>query len=1523
MATTTPAVDRNGDGEQKKRKQGGYRTMPFILVNEICDRFATAGFSANLITYLTEQLHLPLVEATNTLTNFGGTSSLTPILGALAADSFAGRFWTIIGGSVFYQIGMIGLVVSALLPSLRPPPCSPPTTPCRRATGWQLAALYLSLLCTSLGSGGIRPCVVAFGADQFEQQQQQQEHEGGGEEIIAEAERKRRYFNLYFFTMGFAVLLALTVVVYIQDNVGWGWGFGIPAMGMFISIVVFLVGYPLYVKLKPGGSPFTRLVQVAAAAFKKRKAPLPEDPGMLYHDKELDALISTNGRLLHTNQLTFFDRAAILTPGDITSSGQPDLWRLSTVHRVEELKSIVRLLPIWSAGIMLATAGSHNYTLTILQARTMDRRVAGHFDIPPATLSIFSTAAMLISLGLYDRVFVPLARRVTGLRSGITYFQRMGIGLAISVVSVATAAIVETKRRNTAAEHGLADNPAAVVPLSVFWLVPQFAIHGIADAFANVAGMEFLYDQAPESMRSSAVALFWLAGSLGNYMGTVLVTVVQRTTKGRGEWLQDNINRGRIDNYYWLVTCIMVINFGYYLLCFHFYTMKPLEVADGHEDPDKECELASVHQNGTHSNPEGIKRASSLWQAMATTMPTVDRNGDGKQKRRKQGGFRTMPFILASEMCDRFAMAGFSANMITYLTQQLHLPLVEASNTLTNFSGTSSLTPILGALAADAYAGRFWTIIAGSVFYQIGMVGLVVSALVRPLRPPPCTPPATTPCRRATGWQLAVLYLSLLCTSLGSGGIRPCVVAFGADQLEQQQQQQKQSDAEAVAGRKRRYFNLYFFTMGLAALLALTVVVYIQDNVGWGWGFGIPAMGMFVSIVVFVVGYPLYVRPKPGGSPFTRLAQVVAAAVRKRDAAVPDDPTMLYEDKELDALISTTGRLLHTNQLTDLQVDIALKYAAAGACKATGTLAFPPVNAKGGGIASSRYPSGRAHLGRREGAPPTTDTRGAGRALRPQGRRRGRGRPRRAPQRGGGVGALRRVREHLARVVEPAPPLIPPPRTPDAGSAPGACRIAAASAGAEYGVEGAGCCWCCGSGDDSRSTTAGSTNRKWDDGSRSTLSDADRRSAAAGHAYCCCARCPPPPPSSAPCSWGSASSPMSRGLAYAGGGHEAARRVVEPTPAAMATISSAEGGRRRGSRAWSRPQPPRCHGGGGHNLRNLGDELVVHAGGRRIVLNLHHAGTDNLFTVPICQLRFFDRAAIVTPGDITTSGKPDLWRLSTVHRVEELKSIIRLLPIWSAGIMLAAAGSHNHTFIIMQARTMDRHVAGHFDIPPATLSIFSTATMLVALALYDRAFVPLARRVTGLRSGITYFQRMGVGLAVSILSVGTAALVETKRRGAAAEHGLLDKPAAVVPLSVFWLVPQFAVHGIAEAFSSVAHMEFLYDQAPESMRSSAAALFWLSSSLGSYMGTVLVTAVQRATKGRGEWLQDNINRGRLDNYYWLVTCIMVLNLGYYLLCFHFYTMKPLEVAEEHGDHDKECELSSVHKNGDGSIVGTV
>ena len=76
----------------------------YNAANEVCDRFASAGFHGNLISYLTQELNMPLVAASNTLTNFGGTSSFTPLIGAIIADSFAGRFWTITVASLIYEL---------------------------------------------------------------------------------------------------------------------------------------------------------------------------------------------------------------------------------------------------------------------------------------------------------------------------------------------------------------------------------------------------------------------------------------------------------------------------------------------------------------------------------------------------------------------------------------------------------------------------------------------------------------------------------------------------------------------------------------------------------------------------------------------------------------------------------------------------------------------------------------------------------------------------------------------------------------------------------------------------------------------------------------------------------------------------------------------------------------------------------------------------------------------------------------------------------------------------------------------------------------------------------------------------------------------------------------------------------------------------------------------------------------------------------------------------------------------------
>ncbi|OIV97390.1 hypothetical protein TanjilG_17574 [Lupinus angustifolius] len=446
----------------------------------------------------------------------------------------------------------------------------------------------------AIGSGGIRACVVPFSADQFDMTKN------------GVASRKWNLFNWYFFCMGLASLSALTIVVYIQDNVGWGWGLGIPTIAMLLSIIAFVLGAPLYKMVKPGGSPLVRLTQVIVAAIKKRKETLPDDPRLLYQNKKLDDAISLEGNLLHSNQYKFLDKAAIVKEEEARDpNAPPNLWKLTTVHRVEELKCIIRMLPIWSCGILLITTASHQHSFTIQQARTMDRHLSHKFQISPASMSIFNVLTTMIGVVLYERLLVPFVRRITKNPSGITSLQRMGVGFVVNILATLVAAQVEVKRKLVAAKYHLLDDPKAIIPISVFWLVPQYCLHGVAEVFMMVGHLEFLFEQSPESMRSTATALNSLTSGIGNYLGTLLVALVHKYTGKERNWLPDrNLNRGRLENYYWLASGIQVINLIYYLICAHYYTYKSIEEIC---DTNKEEELKAEEKISSVNLKDGNK----------------------------------------------------------------------------------------------------------------------------------------------------------------------------------------------------------------------------------------------------------------------------------------------------------------------------------------------------------------------------------------------------------------------------------------------------------------------------------------------------------------------------------------------------------------------------------------------------------------------------------------------------------------------------------------------------------------------------------------------------------------------------------------------------------------------------------------------------------------------------------------------------------------------------------------------------
>jgi dipeptide/tripeptide permease len=197
----------------------------------------------------------------------------------------------------------------------------------------------------------------------------------------------------------------------------------------------------------------------------------------------------------------------------------------------------------------------------VKQGKTMNRHMGPHFQIPPASLGAFVTLTMLVAIVVYDRLFVKAVRRYTKNPRGITILTRMGIGLLLQVVAMATASLMENRRLEYARSHGL-DKTGGQMPLTIFALLPQFVLMGLADAFLVVGKIEFFYEQAPESMKSLGTAMSLVAYGVGSMLSSFLLSFVTRITRERGNaWVTNNLNASNLDYYYAFLTVLAIINF--------------------------------------------------------------------------------------------------------------------------------------------------------------------------------------------------------------------------------------------------------------------------------------------------------------------------------------------------------------------------------------------------------------------------------------------------------------------------------------------------------------------------------------------------------------------------------------------------------------------------------------------------------------------------------------------------------------------------------------------------------------------------------------------------------------------------------------------------------------------------------------------------------------------------------------------------------------------------------------------------
>ncbi|KAL1214485.1 Protein NRT1/ PTR FAMILY 5.11 [Cardamine amara subsp. amara] len=511
---TTDSVS-SMDKSTVRLSSGGWKSARLIIGVEMAEQFAFYGVSANLITYLTGPLGESTASAAANVNAWNGTVSFLPLLWGVIADSFLGRFRTIIIATSLYILGLGLLSFSAMTPSNT-----------KDSNPLQVILFFCSMYLIAIGQGGYKPCITAFGADQFD----------GND--LKEVKAKSSYFNWLMFGSCVSILSTRLVSSYIQEDLSWSLGFGIPSLSMLLALFLFLLGTKTYrfsTTREGKKNPFARISRVFMEALKNRRR-FDLD---IYNPNETLLLLSDQS----SKQFRFLDKAAISC----------------TIAEVEEAKAVLKLVPIWMTCLVYAIVCAQSHTFFTKQGATMHRLMLPGVLVPAATLQCFISLTMVIFIPIYDRIFVPIARSFTQKPSGITMLQRVGTGIFLSVLSMVVAALVETKRLQTARDD-------VTILMSVWWLVPQYVIYGVADVFM-VGLQEFFYDQVPSELRSIGMALNLSIYGVGNFLSSIMISVIDKVTSqsGHTSWFDNDLNHGHLDYFYWLLACLNFIGLVSYL----------------------------------------------------------------------------------------------------------------------------------------------------------------------------------------------------------------------------------------------------------------------------------------------------------------------------------------------------------------------------------------------------------------------------------------------------------------------------------------------------------------------------------------------------------------------------------------------------------------------------------------------------------------------------------------------------------------------------------------------------------------------------------------------------------------------------------------------------------------------------------------------------------------------------------------------------------------------------------------------
>ncbi|KAF7711081.1 solute carrier family 15 member 1b isoform X2 [Silurus meridionalis] len=386
-------ADKEQGKEQKTKSKEccGYPlSIFFIVVNEFCERFSYYGMRTVLVLYFRYFLRWDDDLATTIYHTFVALCYLTPILGAIIADSWLGKFKTIVYLSIVYTIGQAVMAVSAIHDITDENHDGSPDN-----MTLHVALSMVGLLLIAFGTGGIKPCVAAFGGDQFEDHQEKQ---------------RSTFFSIFYLSINAGSLLStvITPILRAQEcginsqQKCYPLAFGVPAALMAVALLVFILGSSMYVKAAPKGNIMLEVCKCIGFAiknrFKHRSSSYPKrEHWMDWAEEKYDKLL------------------------------------------IAQVKMVVKVLFLYIPLPMFWALFDQQGSRWTLQATTMNGNF-GFFTVQPDQMQTVNPILILAMVPVVDNLIYPLIKKC-GLN--FTPLKKMTTGMFLAALAFVAAALVQ------------------------------------------------------------------------------------------------------------------------------------------------------------------------------------------------------------------------------------------------------------------------------------------------------------------------------------------------------------------------------------------------------------------------------------------------------------------------------------------------------------------------------------------------------------------------------------------------------------------------------------------------------------------------------------------------------------------------------------------------------------------------------------------------------------------------------------------------------------------------------------------------------------------------------------------------------------------------------------------------------------------------------------------------------------------------------------------------------------------------